>query len=121
MKRIQDRRKRRGIRYPLALILWLLILAKRCGEDPIDGIAQWAQLLSESLLQGVPLKVKPKRLPHHSTYRRILSEVISVNELELIFKEYLAGLVEQGKELVMAFDGKTLRGTIGREEPHGLH
>lgn len=41
---LQDTRKSIGVRYPLALVLPLIVLAKICGEDRSSGIAEWATL-----------------------------------------------------------------------------
>ena len=43
LKRVKDGRKRRGVRYPLEIILALFILAKLCGENKVYGIADWVQ------------------------------------------------------------------------------
>jgi hypothetical protein len=121
LRRVKDGRKRRGIRYRLEIILALFILAKLCGENKVYGIADWVQLRTESLIRMLDLKLKRKRLPHHSTYRRILTDEISAEELERIISEYLAQLPRRGQEVVIAIDGKTVRGTITAEDPFGLH
>lgn len=121
LRRVKDGRKRRGIRYPLEIILALFILAKLCGENKVYGIADWVQLRSSSLIQTMGLKLKRNRMPHHSTYRRILTEEISADELEIIISEYLAQLPRRGQEIVIVIDGKTVRGTITPEDPFGLH
>lgn len=121
LRRVKDGRKRRGMRYPLEVILALFILAKLCGENKVYGIADWVQLRSAHLIQMLDLKLKRKRLPHHSTYRRILTDEISADDLEVIFSEYLAQLPRQGQEMVIVIDGKTVRGTITVEDPFGLH
>lgn len=121
LKRVQDRRKRRGVRYPLEVILVLFILAKLCGENKVSGIADWAQQRSEYLIETLGLKLARKRLPHHSSYRRILTSGISADELEAILGEYLGQLPENGQEVVIVIDGKTVRGTITAEDPFGLH
>lgn len=121
LQRVKDRRKRRGIRYPLEIILVLFILAKLCGENKVSGIADWVQQRSEYLMEVLDLKLKRKRLPHHSTYRRVLTEEIDADELEQILGEYLAQLPQNGRDVVIAIDGKTVRGTITREDPLGLH
>jgi DDE_Tnp_1-associated len=41
---VQDGRKRRGKRYPVALILTLSMLGKRAGETTISGIVDWVKL-----------------------------------------------------------------------------
>ena len=46
---LSDRRKPRGIRYCLALILLLIVLAKICGENHPSGIAEWAANRTEML------------------------------------------------------------------------
>jgi len=121
LRRVKDGRKRRGIRYRLEIILALFILAKMCGENKVYGIADWVQLRSEYLIEALDLKLKRKRLPHHSTYRRILTDEISADDLEVIFSEYLAQLPRRGQEMVIVIDGKTVRGTITVEDPFGLH
>ncbi|HSQ17580.1 MAG TPA: transposase family protein, partial [Anaerolineales bacterium] len=75
--RVKDGRKRRGIRYPLEVILVLFIMAKLCGENKVYGIADWVQLRSAHLIGAMGLKLKRQRLPHHSTYRRILTDEIN--------------------------------------------
>jgi predicted transposase YbfD/YdcC len=119
--RVKDGRKRRGIRYRLEIILALFILAKLCGENKVYGIAEWVQLRSEYLIGALDLKLKRNCLPHHSTYRRILTDEISADDLEVIFSEYLAQLPRRGQEMVIVIDGKTVRGTITVEDPFGLH
>ena len=121
MKRIKDGRKRRGIRYSIEIIMTLFILAKMCGENKVYGIADWVQLRSEYLIDALDLKLKRRRLPHHSTYRRILTDEIGGDDLEVIFSEYLEQLPKHGQDVVIVLDGKTVRGTITTEDPFGLH
>jgi len=45
---VSDPRRKRGIRYPLAVILTVVTLAKLCGETEVRGIAQWAQYRAAS-------------------------------------------------------------------------
>jgi predicted transposase YbfD/YdcC len=121
LRRVKDGRKRRGVRYPLEIILVLFILAKMCGENKVSGIADWVQFRSEYLIDALDMKLKRRRLPHHSTYRRILSEEINAEDLEKIISEYLAQLPRRGQEMVIVIDGKTVRGTITADDPFGLH
>ena len=99
LRGVKDGRKRRGIRYRLEVILALFIMAKLCGENKVYGIADWVQLRSEYLIQVLDLKLKRKRLPHHSTYRRILTDEISADDLEVIFSQYLAQLPRRGQQV----------------------
>ena len=121
LKQVKDGRQRRGVRYPLEAILILFILAKLCGEDKVYGIADWVQQRSVYLIKALDLKLKRPRLPHHSTYRRILTEKIDDEALERLISEYVAQLPHDGQAMVVVIDGKTVRGTISLEDPFGLH
>jgi predicted transposase YbfD/YdcC len=51
-------------------------------------------------------------MPHHSTYRRILAEVVYVEELEQINQVFLSGKKYFGRQVLISMDGKVLRGTL---------
>ena len=107
---MEDNRKPRGLRYSLVTILVLMVMAKMCGEDTPSGIAEWVKHRGEQMVEW--LKLKRKSMPHHSTYRRIAEDVISVNELEQVTSELLSGKKFFGKQVLVAMDGKVLRGTL---------
>jgi predicted transposase YbfD/YdcC len=107
---LSDKRKCRGVRYSLALILAIIMLAKTCGENHPSGIAEWAKHRTGLLVDL--LKLERKKMPHHSTYRRILADVVNVEELERVSSEYLSGKKFFGKQVLVAIDGKVLRGTL---------
>jgi predicted transposase YbfD/YdcC len=119
LQQVKDGRKRRGIRYSLDVILVIFIMAKLCGQNKIYGISDWAQQQSAYLTEALGLKYK--RMPHHSTYRRVMAEDIDGEELERLIGEYLSQLPRQGQDVVIAIDGKTVRGTITADDPFGLH
>lgn len=119
LRQVKDDRKRRGKRYPLEIILVLFIVAKLCGQNKIYGIADWVQQNSAYWIGALELKYN--RLPHHSTYRRVLADEVDGEDLERIMGDYLAQLPRQGQDTVIAIDGKTVRGTITSEDPFGLH
>ena len=83
------------------------------------GIADWAQQHSEYLTGALGLK--RKRLPHHSTYRRILTDEVDGDDLEQLVGEYLSQLPRSGQDTVIVIDGKTVRGTITADDAFGLH
>ena len=119
LTKLTDSRKRRGIRYSLATIVLILILAKLCGQDKAYGIADWAQQRSAFL--GEVLDLKHKRLPHHTTYRRILESCLDHEEFEGLMNEFLSQSAQEGQSIVIVIDGKTVRGTISLDDPFGLH
>jgi len=111
---LSDKRKRRGVRYSLALILVIIMLSKTCGENHPSGIAEWAKHRTGLLVDL--LKLERKKIPHHNTYRRILAEVVNVEELERVSSEYLSGKKFFGKQVLVAIDGKVLRGTLDEHQ-----
>jgi len=107
---LKDGRKPRGIRYPLAAILVMMVMAKLCGEDTPSGIADWVKHRAEQFMDM--LKLKRKSMPHHSTYRRVEAEVVDPQELEQVASSVLAGRKFFGKQVLLSIDGKVLRGTL---------
>jgi predicted transposase YbfD/YdcC len=91
-----------------------MVLAKLCGEDNPSGMAEWAQHGLELLCEA--LKLERRRMPHHSTYRRIAAEVLSAEELEKLSSEVLSGQRYFGKQVLVAIDGKVLRGTLDEKQ-----
>ena len=114
---IQDVRKKRGIRYSLPIVFLLIVLAKLCGQDTPFGIADWAKNRQSWLCEVLSLNYT--RMPHHSTYRRIMGTYES--ELERVITGFLSKLAEKKEYQVISIDGKTLRGTITPDDPFGLH
>ncbi len=64
-ERVKDGRGKKGKRYPLALLLTLLLLGKLAGQTKLDGIIQWIQ---ERKKQIKKLLNWPKDFPVQSTY-----------------------------------------------------
>jgi len=97
----------------------ILILAKLCGQDTAYGIADWAQQRGSYL--GEILRLTYKRWPHHSTYRRIMETCFDQEEFERLMREFLSQPAQTRQSVVIAIDGKTVRGTISQNDPFGLH
>lgn len=115
---MKDKRKAKGKRYALSTILVGMFLAKLCGEDKPSGIAEWVALRGDWIVQVLGLK--RKSMPSHHTYRRTLAEVVDAQELEGLVREYHRYEGEAGYQVVVAMDGKILRGTIDLEVSDGL-
>lgn len=73
LRQVKDRRKRRGLQYPLAEILLIGVLAKLAGQPSLRAIAQWAKLRSQELHQLFHLR--RARMPHYSTWSRVLGHI----------------------------------------------
>ena len=79
-RELKDFRKARGKRYQLEMILTLLVLAKVCGEDKPSGIAEWVKHRMGWLCEA--LQLAWKRMPHRSSYERIMEQAVNWEELE---------------------------------------
>jgi predicted transposase YbfD/YdcC len=124
-EKVKDGRGKKGKRYPLALILTLIMLGKMAGETKIEGIIDW--------INGRKKEIKrllnwPKGFPtnktytdtlakcdHHEIAKAIARVIIKARE-EKQCKNRSAQLMEQemdGEERLIhtAVDGKVLRGT----------
>ena len=108
-----DLRKARGKRYRLETMLTLIVLAKVCGEDKPSGMAEWAKHRLEWLC--TMLKLERKTMPHRSSYERILDGV-SWEEVEQLVSQVLSGKRYFGKQVLVAIDGKVLRGTLNEKQ-----
>ena len=115
---LSDKRKAKGKRYALATILVGMFLAKLCGEDKPSGIAEWVALRGEWIAQV--LNLKRKSMPSHPTYRRTLAEIVNAEEFEALVREQHRHSGEAGYQVVVAMDGKVVRGTIGLDVSDGL-
>lgn len=115
---LRDSRKARGKRYPLEMIMTLMVLAKVCGEDKPSGIAEWVKHRMEWLCDV--LQLAWKRMPHRSSYERIMEQVVNGEELEELVSRILSGKRYFGKQVLVAIDGKVMRGTLN-EKQEGLY
>lgn len=116
---LTDRRKPKGIRYPLAVALVFVILAKLAGEDEPEGIAHWTSLRKQLLIEA--LQLKRNTTPHASTFSRILGQAVVVEQLQQAVTRFLLCTVEGGLSVELPLDGKTLRGTIPPGKTQGVH
>jgi predicted transposase YbfD/YdcC len=59
-------------------------------------------------------------MPHRSSYTRILERVVSWEELEKLVSKVLSGKRYFGKQVLLAMDGKVMRGTLD-EAQNGVY
>ena len=126
---VTDGRKKKGKRYPLPLLLTLLLLGKLAGETTVNGIVEWIKERQSELRRQLRW---PKRFPTNSTYSEALARCDAQEIVTVIANVLLkARAVErcgaepsrlqahnQAETLThVAMDGKTLRGTLGHESP----
>ncbi|HBY94682.1 MAG TPA: hypothetical protein DEP84_12100, partial [Chloroflexi bacterium] len=80
---VRDRRQRRGVRYQVAVVVTVMILAKLAGEQTMSGIAQWARW-REWLGEGLKLSRPTLPCANSSTLIRDQGEVEELNTVWVI-------------------------------------
>lgn len=121
---LADQRKRRGKRYPLVPLLITALLAKLAGYARLEDLSDWARLRAVDLTTLFGLS-RPS-MPHQATWSRVFAAAIDVEAFEakltsfFVAQRQRAELPERGS-VVLALDGKTLRGTIPAGQSRGVH
>ena len=124
LAQVVDQRQPRGVRYPLAPLLTIAILAKRAGHSRVEAIADWARLRAAALTRLFGLR-RPT-MPHARTWGRILAFAVDPAVLATLLGQVFcpprqAGPLPARGSDVLAADGKTLRGTIPLGQTQGVH
>lgn len=127
---ISDPRRGAGKRYPLAVLLCLLCLAKLAGQTTLKGATEWVRLRAEPLATAFGLK--RTAMPCQMTYKRILEKMdaqVLNDRLAAFFTRWEtqqrcgnepsrlqteAGSLEHAQ---VAIDGKAVRATSGEAQP----
>jgi predicted transposase YbfD/YdcC len=120
---LADGRKRRGVRYPLAVLLTIAVMAKLAALSQIAAIADWARARADSLAELFELK-RPS-MPHEATWTRVFGQALAITALEQAVASLSAppstAEVPARGSLSVNLDGKTLRGTIPLGQTNGVH
>jgi predicted transposase YbfD/YdcC len=120
---LPDQRQRRGVRYPLAALLLIAVLAKLTGHSRVRALADWASLRAHDLC--TLFQLPRTSMPHHTTWSRVLGQAVDPSALDQVVTQVLhdartAGMPARGS-VAVALDGKTLRGTIPLGQTRGVH
>jgi predicted transposase YbfD/YdcC len=116
---VTDTRDNRGKIYPLGMVLTMITLAKLAGEDKPSGITEWIRLRCDSFVEI--FKFKHQRMPCLNIIRGILQDIVPLEEMEKVFRNYLHETYGGQKSQLVAIDGKTMRGTIPKGSKQGVH
>ena len=119
LAQLQDKRHARELRHALVTVLIYLVLAKLAGQDRVYGISQWVKHQQAALVEAFgALRVNA---PSVNTYRRVLANAIEIEKFEQVVRDFFSALPQAGHAVVIALDGKALRGTIPAGQTHRRH
>lgn len=119
LKELRDTRDRRGKVYELNDLLIMILLARLSGADKPQAVFEWVRNRHDLIVKK--LKLKKDRTPCLNTMRYILDKIISLTELEMIFRDFLHQQYGKQSSVLISIDGKTMRGTIPKGETQGVH
>lgn len=119
LEQLTDRRGAQGKVYSLPQILTWVLLARLCGENTPHGIFEWVRLRQETLVRL--FGCQHQRTPCLNTYRSILSDGVSQEELQAVFNHFLLTQYGGQHSMLLVVDGKTMRGTIPTGTSTGVH
>jgi predicted transposase YbfD/YdcC len=129
-EQVKDGRGKKGIRYPLALILTLIMLGKMVGQTKIEGTINWIDERKRELRK---LLNWPKRFPSRKAYttalakcddqeiidaiKQVILKARAIRENGNSVEDMTYNQTKEGEKLVhTAMDGKTMRGTLNHEK-----
>jgi predicted transposase YbfD/YdcC len=103
---VEDHRRGPAKRYDLKEMIVMAICAVLCGADSWVDVADWCEGEEEWLKSFLALK---KGTPSHDTFGEVF-RVLDAAVFERCFRQWVASIVGVA-EGVVAFDGKTVRGS----------
>src|SRR3989442_13057764 len=126
-EQIEEGRNKRGVRYSVALILTLIVLAKLAGMTTPAAIAEWVRLRASWLSQVLPCT--RQSFPCAATYSNVL-RAVEASQVRQVINDWLSRLgatkhcgeepsrlMEQEEQreahVHVALDGKTRRRNSG--------
>ncbi|PDW00802.1 ISAs1 family transposase [Candidatus Chloroploca asiatica] len=122
-QQVPDLRHRRGVRYPLAVMLTIALWAKLAGANQLRAIAEWARERQGEL--AAQFDLARTTMPHPTTWSRVLASAVAAEALDHALMPLLipppAAEVPARASQQIALDGKAVRGTIPRGHSQGVH
>jgi len=128
-EQVKDGRKSKGKRYPLALILTVILLGKMAGETTLEGIMDWIDERKKEIKKllnwpkGFPVQKTYidvlARCDHHEIAKAIAQVLVKARAVEQCGTEPSRLVAQKEPEddrlIHTAVDGKILRGTLKHE------
>ena len=113
LEAIEDRRTKKGRRYPLPAMILIALAAMLSGANDLRAIFRWGRRLSPKALVALGVDPKRKAALCHATYHYVF-QAISADDLA----KALGSLVDVSEGLGhVAINGKRLRGSQHETSP----
>jgi predicted transposase YbfD/YdcC len=129
LEAVPEPRRRHGIRHRLAVVLAFAVAAVLAGADSVTAISEWAAEVPAEVLAALGARWdrrgRRRVAPSPATFRRVLKRV-DATAVAAAFGTWLAGQLAAASPdldgLIVALDGKTMRGARSAQEkaPHLL-
>lgn len=106
---VQDCRRAEGKRYPLVVLLTIMMMSIACGLCRYREIARFAEVNKKELQRFFELK--NDRMPSHVTFRSII-QTINFEQLNEAFMQWAKNFVTVTPQSWISIDGKAIRSTV---------
>ena len=113
LQEIRDFRASQGRRYPLRLILLLVIMGTISGCRSYYALEDFGARHYRAVSEQLGLKVT--RLPSDTTFRRILQK-LDFQVLAQQFEQWVNGTFNLEPGEWVAIDGKSIKGTVSEQQ-----
>lgn len=114
-EKINDPRRKQGLRTTLPQLFCMIIISNLCGHLGGRGVARFAKNHSKTFTKVLKLNHK---IPSHVIFSDILNRVDS-KELITAFNNWAKDIVPLKKGMPISGDGKALASTVSNQ--HGSH
>jgi hypothetical protein len=109
LTQVQDFRAARGQRYPLWLLLLLVIMGTMSGCLGYRALEDFARRHHDALVAS--LQLPPTRLPCDSTFRRVMMGV-NFTDLAKVFNHWVQDWMPTQERDWLGVDGKSIKATV---------
>ncbi|MEM8898112.1 MAG: ISAs1 family transposase, partial [Bacteroidota bacterium] len=108
LQTVSDPRRAQGQRYPLNILLILMLMGTMAGRVGYRSIARFCQQFEKELKQIFDL---PHGVPSHVTLSKTIG-LVDVHEFTTVLNEWSKGQVPDYKGVAIAFDGKAVKSSV---------
>jgi len=110
LESVPEHRGARGLRHPIAEVLFIILVGVVCGQEDAEGIEEFALENEDWFRTRCGLK---HGIPSQDTYLRVLA-AMNPEAFEAAFRAWVTELWTHDEGRHIAIDGKTLRGSFDR-------